>query len=135
MTSQEIFWGTWYFNFSENVLCSVSHYFKVQVPHWTPFCYMVMNKHNKNCKPIILFYVFDDILWMYTLNSCKKAQTHNNHRNQKKCKDGSGKLNKAIITAPSYIILRNHPYISSCKPDLLRYLLQLLMQGWLCRTM
>ena len=41
------------------------------------------------------------------------------------------------ITA-SYIVTRHHPYKSSCKPDLLRYLLQLLTHvyvGWLSVTM
>ena len=29
-----------------NFLCSFSRHSKVQVPHWTPFCYAVMNKHK-----------------------------------------------------------------------------------------
>ena len=48
------------------------------------------------------------------------------------CRDGSGKqsgqTSKDIITALlPYTVPHNHPYISSCKPGLLRYLLQLLM--------
>ena len=47
------------------------------------------------------------------------------------CRDGSGKQStktsvEIIITAPC-TVLHYHPYISSCKPGLLKYLLQLLM--------
>ena len=36
------------------VLRSVSWYSKVQVPRWTPFCYVLMNKHyTENRKPSI----------------------------------------------------------------------------------
>ena len=46
-----------------NVLRCVSRYSKVQVPHWTPFCYMLMNKH-KNRK--LSIYAAEDVLRMYT---------------------------------------------------------------------
>ena len=42
---------------------SVSWHSKIQIPHWTPFCYMLMNKHKK-CKATI--YAAEDILQMYT---------------------------------------------------------------------
>ena len=67
---------------------------------------------------------------VYILKQVKQKDFQGNQKDvgmvAKKISNKEGILNKAIITAP-YIVLHNHPYISSCKPDLLRYLLQLLM--------
>ena len=84
MTVQEI-WGiapAILILVKRNMLCSVSWYSKVQVPHWTPFCYMLMNKH-KNRKPSIN--AAEGVLQMYIefIEKGHKQAIKRFHRNQK----------------------------------------------------
>ena len=65
-----------------NTLSSFSWYSKVQVPHWTSFCYMLTNEH-KNGKPLID--AAEGVLQMYIkfIEKRHKQAIKRFHRNQK----------------------------------------------------
>ena len=91
------------------MLRSVSWYSKVHVPRWTPFCYILMNKH-KNRK--LSIYAAESELRMYIKKGHKQA-IKRFHRNQKAV--GMAVINKVRKQYPTLSYITRGGFRILCK--------------------
>ena len=85
----------------------------MQVPHWMPFWYTLMNKHETIRKQSMKQ---KKLYCKYTLNSLKKATSKRFHRNQKDV--GMALVNKVRIQVWIPLQLHVAPYIAQVAASL-----------------